>query len=342
MSEFDLNIGAKVHCQDGEGGRLTKVVLDPQTSQVSDLIVEKGFLFKKDRVIPIAAVRQATAQDIYLSILSQDLEQYPEYKVIELEEPDHTLRSTSTGTAYGTSAGRVPTIRRQIRQGVEAGAVIISRGTAVRNLEGQIGTVDHLLVDPTTDELTQIVVRQGALFPTHLVIPMTMVRDIGSTGIFLAGSDEELVKMTPYTPRADEAVRAEVQARLEEIPLITDDFSVQVSDGVVTLRGVVTNEADRTTIERLVRQVEGVVEVENGLKIAQTMTRPPDLVAAVVSALATDPRTRDAIMEVADERGTVTLIGVVRNLGTREAAEAVARAQPGVRSVINSLKVKAQ
>ena len=78
MAKFDLDIGTEVHCQDGKCGKLHKVVLDPHTQQVTDLIVERGFLLKTDRVLPVNVVEQATRDSVMLSISGQELSEYPE------------------------------------------------------------------------------------------------------------------------------------------------------------------------------------------------------------------------------------------------------------------------
>ena len=85
MNDFDFNIGAQVHCQDGQCGKLAKVVVNPDTLQVTDLIIEEGFLLKRARVFPISVVESTTAEDIYLSVHSDDLGNYREYREIEYE-----------------------------------------------------------------------------------------------------------------------------------------------------------------------------------------------------------------------------------------------------------------
>jgi osmotically-inducible protein OsmY len=60
----------------------------------------------------------------------------------------------------------------------------------------------------------------------------------------------------------------------------------------------------------------------------------------VVEALRDDPRTRSMSIDVANERGVVSLRGVAPNDECREAAEQVARQQQGVITVINEITVK--
>ena len=59
----------------------------------------------------------------------------------------------------------------------------------------------------------------------------------------------------------------------------------------------------------------------------------------VARALDEDPRTADAAIEVIFERGIITLTGTVDSPQTRAAAKAIAAAEPGVVSVVNSLKL---
>ena len=59
----------------------------------------------------------------------------------------------------------------------------------------------------------------------------------------------------------------------------------------------------------------------------------------VLAALKVDPRTRDAMVEVAFHQGVITLAGVVKNTEVRDAAEEISRQQAGVVTVINELKV---
>ena len=59
----------------------------------------------------------------------------------------------------------------------------------------------------------------------------------------------------------------------------------------------------------------------------------------VLAALNNDPRTQDAMVEVAFNQGVVTLAGLVKNAEARDAAEEISRQQAGVVTVINELKV---
>ena len=64
-----------------------------------------------------------------------------------------------------------------------------------------------------------------------------------------------------------------------------------------------------------------------------------DITDRVMVALLDDPRTRNAGIDVGSTQGVVTLTGTVKSEAIREAAEDIARRQPGVITVINELTV---
>ena len=60
----------------------------------------------------------------------------------------------------------------------------------------------------------------------------------------------------------------------------------------------------------------------------------------VIDALLNDERTQDAIIEVINDRGVVTLVGTVESHELAELAEELASQQEEVITVVNSLNVK--
>ena len=64
-----------------------------------------------------------------------------------------------------------------------------------------------------------------------------------------------------------------------------------------------------------------------------------ETVDRVMDALYNDPRTSEAMIDVSNDRGIVTLKGTVDSEEIRQAAEHIARQQEGVTIVINAIKV---
>ena len=180
MNEFDLQIGAPVRCLDGDCGRLAKIALDPITWQVTDLIVENGKLLKQAHVFPLSTVIYTGPDDIHLSLLGEDLSNYSQY-----QEADTKL-------SYKNNSERFPIPSVNHQNLAHRNTAIVAKGTLVKNLEGLIGRLAHLMIDPETGSITHLVVQQGLLFPDYLNIPISFVESISHEGIFLSLPHEEL------------------------------------------------------------------------------------------------------------------------------------------------------
>ena len=339
-----FKIGADVYCADGRCGKLVKVVLDPHTKRVTHLIVEKGYLQKKDRVIPVSAVAETKEDRILLKVKSEELAQFPEYKEEEflLPAPDFAQDIDYTraqiliwASLYGSPIESVqPMIRQRVKWGVDSEQRVIGRGTKVYALDGPVGTIDHVLVDKNTGEITHLIIRKGIL-PRHVVVPIQWVSNILDDGVYLKVDKKKLEEMRHYVPRADEDIRAEVQDKLAAAT--EHDLShvtAEVKDGVVYLTGQVKDVESKWYAETLSRSVRGVVDVENAL------TTDTEVVARVTTALLEDPRTARYAIDVASEHGVVTLSGVVPSEEVKRAAEEIARRQKGVITVINAIEVR--
>ena len=301
MNEFDLDFGAQVFCKDGKCGTLSRLAVDPETWQVTHLIVEEGFLLKRARVFPFASLDSTTPAGIYLTIHSTELENYPVYQeeTVETPAPNQGEAGMSAfwreGVPYGVgSTVPLAIITEKIRHGVPEDVVVTDRGTPVEGLDGGIGKLDHFLVGATAGELTQIIIQQGLLFINKRAIPAYLARSISEDGIFVEASREELEDLPEYLPDGD------------------DDHDVDADD---VSEG---NSPDRAVA---------------GNPLA-------DLSSRVAEALFEDSRTSDEVIEVIDERGMITLDGEVDSAATRDAAQEIAAAQRGVTAVVNLLRVR--
>jgi osmotically-inducible protein OsmY len=97
---------------------------------------------------------------------------------------------------------------------------------------------------------------------------------------------------------------------------------VRTEQGVVHLRGAVRTEEAKHAAETVAGGVAGVWEVESALLAESAVAM------AVADALAHDPRTSRAVIDVACLGGSVTLHGQVRTAAEQAAAVEVARGVP--------------
>jgi uncharacterized protein YrrD len=278
VAKLDLNIGTPVRCRDGECGRLHKVVVDPHTQRVTDLIVQKGLLLRKDRVLPIDVVDRATAEGVVLTIPSQDLPGYPEYKEARFTEA--VSRAWSGGGSYSKDDVRCwqgsyllacqnpvePRVRKEVETGISSELAAIERGTRVINTYGTVGSVDHVLVDPETGEITHMVVRRGIL-PYYPIVPVAEIEGISEEAVTIRLDEKELDQLVQYRKREARDVEAEVRDRLGEAKIDLSEVQISVQEGILTLAGSVQSEEARRQAESVARSVDGVLAVEIKLQV---------------------------------------------------------------------------
>jgi uncharacterized protein YrrD len=298
MKELYLNIGARIHFRDGAGGTLHKVVVDPETKQVTDLVVVKGFLQQHDYVIPLAVVEQATEDEIYVALDTRELESYPQYREIEFEAPvekvvhenfcarEHELVWNPSAGLIDVSRTPVPVIRRRLAEGIPFGEEVIGRASRVRNSSGVVGNIDHLWLDRDSWAITHLVVR-GGFIPHYFVIPFSWISRITPEEIFIKGTNSQLkplpasqLRLIPgydsgasvsdkgYLLDENLVIANEVLDELAEDPRTAASVMEVIYDqGVITLMGKVATESAHVAAEEIARQHEGVTTVVNALEV---------------------------------------------------------------------------
>lgn len=347
MTAPNSNIGAQVNCEDKPCGTLLRVALDPYTQRVTDLIVERGLLSQTSLVVPVSAVKRATEKEIHLSVSSDKLDGFMEFR-----EKDYTVPASGwveegkykaeqvvlpvgpAGMVYPRSYSRpvVPLPRCRVSKDSSPDLGVVGRGTQVNDLEGPLGKVDHVLVDEETGEACYLVVDKG-FYSQTVVVPTSLVKRVDEDTVLVEASGTELEQLPQCACRPDADILAEVKDRLDKASFDTSEVQVELEDGVVRLSGVVWDVTSKRCAEAICRDVEGVVEIDNALDTNTAMT------VRVTTALLTDPRTEVSIIAVNSDRRFVTLEGQVDSTEIRKAAEEIASNQTGVIQVINKLKI---
>jgi len=110
-------------------------------------------------------------------------------------------------------------------------------------------------------------------------------------------------------------------------------MNVRVVDGVLYLDGNISSSLRGEMVADQSVGVVGLLEVKNHL------VGDDQLASDLALALGRDPRTLDLPIGVYPRLGVVRLSGAVHNVQEKAAAEEIARAFPGVYSVVNDLIV---
>jgi len=198
---------ALVYTFDGKNvGRIDRIVLDPQTKDVTHLVVRNGFLLTEDKVVPVDLIGAATEKGVTLRAEVSDLEALP------LFEETHYVWATGNPSPKppGETGGNdgyplyphpvldgVPRIVMtdpppppyvaETEQNIPAGTVALKEGAEVITADGKhVGTLEQVLTDPGLDQATDLVIAQGLLVKERRRVPIQWVSEVREGEIHLA------------------------------------------------------------------------------------------------------------------------------------------------------------
>lgn len=205
--EVRFEIGARAMCRDGRCGKVAKLVVDPATEQVTDLIVQKGFLQKEDRVVPVSAVARTSRGEVRLDVGLDELRTYRRYREVEFTvpargwnraeyRPEDIRHSISPYEGIGGQSV-APSRRQHFHEGIGFGSAVIGEGTRVSCRNGGVGFVDHVLVDCEQGHITHLIVRR-ALQTAYHIVPVDAIETVDDEGVHLVLTLEEVTSLPRY------------------------------------------------------------------------------------------------------------------------------------------------
>ncbi|MBI1259361.1 MAG: hypothetical protein GC204_17990 [Chloroflexi bacterium] len=222
--------GTHVYTSDGQdAGTVDRVVLDPQTSEVSSLVVRKGWLFIEDKVVPLSLVGSATDDRITLRETKSDLQKLPQFEEtyyvraadegVWEDKPAPTRNDYAepfysyppVGAAWWGAPGYIdylpgdlqPEFVARSQKNIPEGNVAVREGAHVISRDGKhVGDVEEVFTDPTTNHVTHIVISQGVLFKDRKVIPTNWIKAEGEEEVTLTVDTKVVDDLPEYAPTA--------------------------------------------------------------------------------------------------------------------------------------------
>ncbi|MBF4507652.1 BON domain-containing protein [Flavobacterium sp. JLP] len=146
--------------------------------------------------------------------------------------------------------------------------------------------------------------------------------------------------------KSNDILRKEVIEAIEWEPLLSsNEIDVSVQDGIVTLEGTVDNYIQKREAEQAVKNIAGVKAVVDDVKVDlffSAIKSDTDIASSVIKALKENWAVPDHRIHVTVENGWVTLEGILHWNFQRKAADNAIRHLPGVRGVIDKIKIEAE
>ena len=205
----DIPVNADVYCADGLCGRSSCVIVDPGTRTVTHVVVRGKGLLALERLVPVDQITKSTPQSIHLCCTQEELstmdafvdEQYTasEMPFLMYGANDYRMWPYSLPGLEALEAGPAGPARSSIPPGEEA----IRRGAEVEATDGPVGHVDEFLVDPASERITHLVLRQGHLWGLRdVTIPASAIERVVGDVVRLKLSKHEVGLLPPrQSPR---------------------------------------------------------------------------------------------------------------------------------------------
>jgi len=204
-------IGSSVACSDGVCGELRRVVIDPVARAITHLVVEPSHRQAGGHLVPIDLVVSA-AKEIQLRCSKSEFDAFEdadETRFLPRDsgqlgyKPEHvyTLPFYGTGirrmglgalTDHGSVDPHEATYDR-----VPLGEVEVRRGDHVDAIDGAIGRVQGLVIDPSDHHVTHVLLEVGHLWGEKSVaVPIAAVTRVGEI-IRLSITRDEVQDLAP-------------------------------------------------------------------------------------------------------------------------------------------------
>lgn len=224
----DLHIGVAVHGSDHHHlGKLSRVVIEPAGEQITHVVVkpglaESGNLLKpggweepRERVVPVALIAVASKDDVRLACDETAFQQLPLFERKEYADVDVMAGAGASGPALtrfqlgelvnyissGWGLGAAPYVApADISLNETPTAINIEDGSPVWRIHPheEIGVVERVLVDATTQRVSALVMRRTGLFRHRVLLPIERVSNVDDGVVHTTLSDDEIGTLAPY------------------------------------------------------------------------------------------------------------------------------------------------
>ncbi len=191
---MDIPVNAQVECTEGLCGRSTYVVFNPITDRLTHLVVRETDSPHREHLVPIEEVKETTPDLILLRCTRAGLASMGDF--IEREylhitdslggyEPEEIMiwPYAMPATEYIPPENLLVQVTHKR---VPPHELAVHRGARVMATDGHVGQVDEFLVDPASEQITHLVLREGHLWgKVDVTIPISEIGHIEENSVYL-------------------------------------------------------------------------------------------------------------------------------------------------------------
>jgi uncharacterized protein YrrD len=218
--EMQFKENAQVVTAEGEKvGTIARVVLDPDKKEVTHLVVEKGFLFKEDKVVPMSLVGPTTEDQVTLREDADDLEKLPDFEQAHYVPASHYPEPAQETASWvrplywyppiidwkspgGYANYAKPPYVVKTKQNIPEGTIALEEDAKVVGSDGEaVGDIERIYTDSIEDRATHLLISEGLLLKEKKLIPTNWIDTIYQDEVHLSVSSEFVDNLPEYQPQ---------------------------------------------------------------------------------------------------------------------------------------------
>jgi sporulation protein YlmC with PRC-barrel domain len=195
---MDIPLNVEVYCVDGLCGQSKEVVLDRHTEEVTHLVVKEKHSPRTELLVPIDLVTETTPHLIRLRCVKEELAALQPFLQVEVLE-EHVPHYVSGPSLVPVEVPDTKWVTVK-RESIPPGEVAVRKGARVEATDGHVGRLDEFLVDPVTERVTHLVLREGHLWGQRdVTIPVSEIDRLEEKTVYLK-LDKDQVEALPSVP----------------------------------------------------------------------------------------------------------------------------------------------
>jgi len=199
-SKMEFKNGANIYTFDGKGaGSLRRVVINPETKKITHIVIEKGLLFKEDKVVPVGQVDSASQEQVNLICTLEELKEMSSLD-IEFDVPLGT--STKRDLTYDPLMGKMywttkPSIIKQTKRTISNELVALKEGARVVSRDDEhVGNVERVFTEPNSGKVSHFILSHGLLHKTRKSVPINWVNILAEDEVHLIVGTRQVEELT--------------------------------------------------------------------------------------------------------------------------------------------------
>lgn len=198
---MDIPIHAPVQCADGPDGHVDRIIVDPTTQKITHIVVREAGILGEAVMVPVNDITESSPGLVRTHLLRKQLEDLPVFveKRYRATTPIfsrgfglYPIGGVMYWPYYPISDKDIVTIESTIPKGELA----LSQHDTVEATDGHVGHIDEFLVDPRTDAITHLVLREGHLWgQKYVTIPVAQIAHIEEGSVQLKLNKQQIAAL---------------------------------------------------------------------------------------------------------------------------------------------------